>query len=97
VTTLERCPHPHAYPAIECTGVQLTRSRRPAPVCMCGHLKAVHERYRPGLDCGKCDCRHYETARERRGQAVAVWAAVIVGCAAFWFAIWLGIDAIRHG
>jgi hypothetical protein len=64
VTTLERCTHPHAWPAIECDeGIRLTRARR-VPVCMCGHPRAVHEYARAGrTDCGMCDCRSYETAR----------------------------------
>jgi hypothetical protein len=66
-----------------------TRSRRSAPVCMCGHLKAVHEHYRPGLDCGKCDCRHYETSPG--AVRYAVWVACGVLCAAFWAAVGVGI------
>jgi hypothetical protein len=97
--TTPMCTRPEhkGMPVIECEFVQLTRSRRPAPVCMCGHLKAVHEHYRPGFDCGKCDCGHYETARGRRRQAVAVWAAVIVGYAAFWAAVWFGVRAVIGG
>jgi hypothetical protein len=91
VTTIERCTHEHAWPAIECTGVRLTRARR-VPVCMCGHPKTVHQHWRPGLDCGigKCDCRHYESARQgprpepppgppSPGSVVAFWGAVGVG------------------
>lgn len=90
----------HQCPVAECEGVQLTRSRR-VPMCMCGHPKAVHEQWRVGLDCGLCDCLHYETARRRRRMHVTVWGAVIVGCAAFWVAVWFGIgepilDAIRR-
>jgi hypothetical protein len=88
VTTLERCPHPHAFPAIECTGVQLTRARR-APVCLCGHPKVVHQHWRAvGLDCGVCDCLHYEGARRR----TVPWgiSAILAALAGFWVAVWFG-------
>lgn len=75
--TLERCPHPHAFPAIECTGVRLTRARR-APVCLCSHLKAVHQHHRPGLDCGLCGCRYYETARSVRRRGVLGNVGVLI-------------------
>jgi hypothetical protein len=88
MTTIERCPHPHAWPAIECTGVRLKRSRR-APVCMCGHPKTVHEHWRPGFDCGKCDCRHYETAHG--AVRYVVWVGCGLICVVFWGAVILGI------
>lgn len=25
-------------------------------VCACGHTREAHEHYRPGSDCGLCDC-----------------------------------------
>lgn len=41
--------------------------RRPDPgVCRCGHPRAVHEHWRPGVDCGACGaavCRRYRPAR----------------------------------
>jgi hypothetical protein len=27
--------------------------------CRCGHTAAVHQHYRPGSDCGLCDCARY--------------------------------------
>jgi hypothetical protein len=92
VTTMERCPHEHAWPAIECTGVRLTRARR-VPVCMCGHPKTVHQHWRPGLDCGigKCDCRHYESVRHYALARVATWAVLAGICVAFWGAVGVGI------
>jgi hypothetical protein len=90
VSTVERCPHPHAYPAVECTGVRLTR-RRWMSVCLCGHSKAVHRHPHPGLDCGLCICGHYEAARGRRVSRCAVWGGVVLVCVGFWGAIGIGI------
>jgi hypothetical protein len=96
VKTLERCPHPHAFPAIECTGVRLTRSRR-APVCLCSHLKAVHRSGRLGMECGLCGCRYYETARSIRWHRVAGWGGASLLSGAFWVAVVIGVRAVTGG
>jgi len=32
--------------------------------CECGHAEDAHQHYRPGTDCGVCDCPKYR--RQRR-------------------------------
>jgi hypothetical protein len=81
----------HHMPVVECENVTLTRSRR-APMCMCGHPKAVHQHWRTALDCEVCDCLHYEGARRPdRALRRLVWVGCGLCCAAFWLAVGIGV------
>jgi hypothetical protein len=90
----------HQCPVIECEGVELTRARR-APVCLCGHPKVVHQHWRTALDCGVCDCLHYEGARRTvHGYPWGIYA-ILAALAGFWTCVavgvgWLLIKAITR-
>jgi hypothetical protein len=43
-------------------------------VCKCGHDRAAHTHYRPGRDCGLCDCNRF-----RKGRVTAVSSGATVG------------------
>jgi hypothetical protein len=47
--------------------------------CRCGHAVETHEHYRPGRDCGACDCRRFAAADQRpfAGLAAMVLAALV--------------------
>lgn len=72
-----------------------------AKLCTCGHIKAKHEHYRPGTDCGTCtqevctafrqqvtehDRERQEALRSRR-----VWLIIALFTVAFWAVVVLAI------
>ena len=43
--------------------------------CRCGHVAETHVHYRPGRDCGACDCRRFAEADSR---SIAGLAAMLL-------------------
>ena len=50
-------------PVLEATTAPVLRVATETAVCVCGHVKDAHEHYRPGSDCGLCDCPRYRRRR----------------------------------
>lgn len=38
--------------------------------CRCGHDRGAHEHYRPGSDCGGCECPRYRISWREVGRDV---------------------------
>jgi hypothetical protein len=58
-------------------------------VCKCGHVKDIHQHYRPGTNCGvaNCGCRYYRSKID--WASFSFWLGVGLFLIIFWWSAYL--------
>ncbi len=61
-----------AIPAQRVTGPPVVTSTAGVSSCRCGHTAELHEHFRPGSECGACECGRYRTTAAFAAQLTAL-------------------------